>query len=198
MKMLSNLLTGIWRWVLGLVAAFFLLALPALAGQNVIALSAYAKSPVGKILFLRHALAPGNGDPAHFTLADCSTQRNLDTVGRRQSVQLGELFRQRGLIFERVYSSQWCRCRETARLLHIGPVLDLPGLNSFYQEIVPRDATLAALRAAISELPDDGGLTLMVTHYVTISAITGIGVASGELVAFDPKTGHAVKIDLAQ
>ncbi len=196
--MLSNHLTGICRWILGLVAGLFLLALPALAGHNVIALSTYAESPFGKILFLRHALAPGNGDPAHFTLADCSTQRNLDTVGRRQSVQLGELFRQRGLIFERVYSSQWCRCRETARLLNIGPVLDLPGLNSFYQEIVPRDATLTALRAAISELPDDGGLTLMVTHYVTISAITGIGVASGEIVAFDSTTGHAVKVDLAQ
>ena len=198
MKTLAIHLTGTWRWVLDLFAALFLLASPALAGQNAIALSAYAKSPVGKVLFLRHALAPGNGDPAHFTLADCSTQRNLDTVGRQQSVQLGELFRQRGLIFERVYSSQWCRCRETASLLHIGPVLDLPGLNSFYQGIVPRDATLAALRAAISELPDDGGLTLMVTHYVTISAITGIGVASGEVVAFDPTTGHAVKIDLAR
>ena len=80
----------------------------------------------------------------------------------------------------------------------MGPVVDLPGLNSFYQGIVPREATLDALRAAISELPDDGGLTLMVTHYVTISAITGIGVASGEAVAFDPATGRAVKLDLAQ
>ena len=59
MKMLSNHLTGIWRWVLGLIAAAFLLVSPALAGQDVIALSAYAKAPVGKILFLRHALAPG-------------------------------------------------------------------------------------------------------------------------------------------
>ena len=198
MKMLSNHLAGIWRWVLGLIAAVFLLVSPALAGQDVIALSAYAKSPIGKVLFLRHALAPGNGDPAHFTLADCSSQRNLDAVGRRQSAQLGDLFRQHGLVFERVYSSQWCRCRETARLLDMGPVLELPGLNSFYQGIVPRDATLAALRKAMASLPDNGGVTLMVTHYVTISAITNRGVASGEAVAFDPAIGRAVKLDLNQ
>ena len=185
-------------WVLGLFSAALLLASPAMAAQDKIALSAYAKSPVGSILFLRHALAPGNGDPADFTLADCASQRNLDAVGRRQAATLGELYRQHAIAFPRIYSSQWCRCRETARLLEMGPVVDLPGLNSFYQGIVPREATLEALRAAMSELPDDGGLTLMVTHYVTISAITGIGVASGEAVAFDPATGRAVKLDLAQ
>lgn len=198
MKMSPNHLKKTSRWVLGLVAAVFFLISPALAGQGVIALSVYAKSPFGKILFLRHALAPGNGDPMHFTLADCSSQRNLDAVGRRQSVQLGHLFREHGLIFERVYSSQWCRCRETARLLDMGLVLDLPGLNSFYQGIVSRDTTLTSLRKAMANLPDDGGVTLMVTHYVTISAITNIGVASGEAVAFDPATGHAVKLDLKQ
>ena len=99
---MSDHLAEIWRWVLGLISAVFLLVSPALAGQDVIALSAYAKSPIGKVLFLRHALAPGNGDPAHFTLADCSSQRNLDAVGRRQSAQLGDLFRQHGLVFERV------------------------------------------------------------------------------------------------
>ncbi len=196
MKMLSNHLTETWQWAVGLIAAAFLVISPALAGQDVIALSAYAKSPIGKILFLRHALAPGNGDPANFTFSDCSSQRNLDAVGRRQSVQLGELFRHHGLVFERVYSSQWCRCRETARLLDTGPVLDLPGLNSFYQGIVPREATLAALRKAMASMPDDGGLTLMVTHFVTINAITNRGVASGEAVAFDPLTGRAVKLDM--
>ena len=184
--------------VLGLFSVVLLLTFPAMAARDKITLSAYAKSPVGSVLFLRHALAPGNGDPADFTLDDCASQRNLDAVGRRQAAMLGELFRQHALAFPRIYASQWCRCRETARLLEMGPVVDLPGLNSFYQVIVPRETTLEALRAAIAELPKDGGLTLMVTHYVTISAITGIGVASGEAVAFNPATGRAVKLDLGQ
>ena len=72
----------------------------------------------------------------------------------------------------------------------------MPGLNSFYQGIVPREKTLHALRMVISNLSDDEGVTLMVTHFVTISAITGIGVASGGAVAFDPASGLAIKLDL--
>ena len=169
-----------------------------MAARDKITLSAYAKSPVGSVLFLRHALAPGNGDPADFTLDDCASQRNLDAVGRRQAAVLGALFRQHGIVFSRIYSSQWCRCLETAKLLKLGPVTDLPGLNSFYQGILPREKTLDELRKVMSNLPDDGGLTLMVTHYVTISAITGIGVASGEAVAFETAAGRAFKLDLTR
>ena len=161
-------------------------------------LSAYAKSPIGKILFLRHALAPGNGDPIYFSLDDCSSQRNLDAAGRQQAAALGKLFRKHSIFFSRIYSSQWCRCRETAELLEMGPVFDLLGLNSFYQGVVPREATLDSLRLVLSNLTNETGLTLMVTHYVTISAITGIGVASGEVVAYEPATGFSVKLDLAR
>ena len=196
--MLQRLFAIIRHWVLGLLSVAILISSPAVAARDTITLSTYAQSPIGTIVFLRHALAPGNGDPADFKLADCASQRNLDAVGRRQAATLGGLFRQHEVTFSRIYSSQWCRCLETARLLEMGPIFELPGLNSFYQGIVPRKATLDALRAAISDLPDDDGLTLMVTHYVTISAIAGIGVASGEAVAFDPATGQTVKLDLAQ
>ena len=87
-------------WVLGLFSVALLLAWPAMAAQDKITLSAYAKSPVGSVLFLRHALAPGTGDPADFTLADCSSQRNLDAVGRWQAATLGELFRRELFLFE--------------------------------------------------------------------------------------------------
>ena len=194
--LLRVILKAISNLTLGLFFLALLLISPVIAGAESLALTAYAKSPVGKILFLRHALAPGNGDPAHFSLDNCSSQRNLDAVGRQQASNIGALFREHGIVFERIYSSQWCRCRETAKLLDIGPVFDLPGLNSFYQGIVPREKTLGALRMAISNLPGDGGVTLMVTHFVTISAITGIGVASGEAVAFDPASGLAIKLDL--
>ena len=34
------------------------------------------------VLFIRHALAPGIGDPKNFLLSDCDTQRNLNEEGR--------------------------------------------------------------------------------------------------------------------
>ncbi len=195
MVLQANLKTTL-SWTLGPFFLALLLVLPVIANAESLAFTTYAKSPTGKILFLRHALAPGNGDPAHFSLDNCSSQRNLNPVGRQQASALGALFREHGFVFERIYSSQWCRCRETAKLLDIGPVVDLPGLNSFYQGIVPREKTLDNLRIVMSNLPSDGGVTLMVTHFVTIRAITGIGVASGESVAFDPASGFAIKIDL--
>ena len=44
----------------------------------------------GKLIFIRHAYAPGNGDPINFNLNDCSTQRNLNDDGRKQAKHIGE------------------------------------------------------------------------------------------------------------
>ena len=74
----------------------------------------------GRVLMLRHATAPGFGDPPEFRLGDCSTQRNLDATGRAQATALGERLRAAGLGEARVFSSAWCRCQETARLLNLG------------------------------------------------------------------------------
>ena len=74
----------------------------------------------GHILMIRHALAPGNGDPPYFKIGDCATQRNLDDTGRNQARSIGVWLRKNGVTSARVYSSQWCRCLETARLLNLG------------------------------------------------------------------------------
>ena len=159
-------------------------------------LQEYAEKPFGRVLMLRHALAPGFGDPSNFQLRDCSTQRILDEVGLEQSRQIGNAFRKAGLRFEGVYSSQWCRCLETAQLINMGKVQELIGLNSFFQGIVPREATLASLRKFLQDLPPDGDLVLLVTHQVTISAITGMGVSSGGAVAYDPVSDQAQRVKL--
>jgi len=86
-----------------------------------------------QIVLLRHALAPGTGDPAGFNFNDCAPQRNLSATGREQARKIGELFRGNGIDSARVCSSQWCRCLETARLLELGPVTELPIINSFFQ-----------------------------------------------------------------
>jgi broad specificity phosphatase PhoE len=133
----------------------------------------------GRVLILRHAQAPGVGDSESFALRDCSTQRNLDSTGRAQAVELGKRIVRAGVARAKVYSSQWCRCLDTARLLDVGTVEELVALNSFFRRPQDRAGRLAALRAFLAKLPVDGLPVILVTHQVTITALTGHDAASG-------------------
>ena len=136
----------------------------AMAGQN--------------IILMRHALAPGTGDSAHFTADDCRTQRNLNEVGIAQAKEIGARLRAQGLVPTRILSSVWCRCQDTAKYLGLGPYEVHEGLSSFYDGHVDRDETMALLRAELATIGDDE-LVLFVTHQVVISALTGVFVKSG-------------------
>jgi broad specificity phosphatase PhoE len=136
----------------------------------------------GYVVMLRHALAPGVGDPANFRLGDCATQRNLSEDGRAQARRLGERLRAHGIEQAEVYSSQWCRCLETAGLLELGPVAELSALNSFFSRPGDREPALEALRAFLAGLSEIGPPVILVTHQVTISAVAGHGAASGEAI----------------
>ncbi len=134
----------------------------------------------GHVLILRHANAPGVGDPAGMKLSDCSTQRNLDEVGRNQARELGQRLRAAGVTHARVYTSELCRCRDTARLLDIGRVEALPALNSTVgRSENERARQIKALRAFIAKLPRDGGPVVLVTHQVIVTALTDNYPASG-------------------
>ena len=133
----------------------------------------------GAIAIMRHAIAPGTGDPADFRLGDCSTQRNLDERGREQARAIGDAFRSRGIAFDRVLTSQWCRTRETANLLDLGPVADAPALNSFFRDRSTRDRQTEETRDLIAATP---GSLMLVTHQVNISALTGRFTRSGEVL----------------
>jgi broad specificity phosphatase PhoE len=139
----------------------------------------------GHILMIRHALAPGTGDPQTVVLGDCSTQRNLSDEGRDQARAIGDWLREQEIKSARVYSSQWCRCLETAELMALGPVTELPGLNSFYRKTEDREPNLRMLSDFIADQPADGELIIMVTHFVTISAIAGRGTGSGQGVLIE-------------
>ncbi len=151
----------------------------------------------GTVIFLRHALAPGIGDPKNFNKDDCRTQRNLDEIGRRQARAIGQRIAAAKLNLAGIYSSEWCRCLETARLLDLGAVTPFDGLNSFYQNHSPRDATLAKLNSKLANLPQNGAPVIMVTHYVTIQAVANIAVPSGGAVLYDLTTGYARELSLA-
>lgn len=139
------------------------------------------------IVLMRHALAPGTGDPGNFALDDCSTQRNLDDRGRAQAQRIGAELRARDISFDAVWTSQWCRCRDTARLLALAPVSDEPSLNSFFRARSQGTVQSAAL---LKELEDwDGDRVMLVTHQVNITALTDIFPASGEMIVTELRGG---------
>jgi phosphohistidine phosphatase SixA len=132
---------------------------------------------------MRHALAPGYSDPPDFALRDCATQRNLDARGRAQARAAGAMLRAAGARVDRLYSSQWCRCLETARLMEIGPVIEAPPLNSFFEARARRASQTAETMALLRSLPEEQS-AFLVTHQVNVSALAGRGVGSGEIVVF--------------
>ena len=138
-----------------------------------------------KLIFIRHALAPGNGDPDNFDILDCTTQRNLDGVGRDQSKRLGKFFQINNIPIDTVVSSEWCRCQETAQLA-FNEYDTFSALNSFYDPkfYKNKDRQLDELKNFIHNLEKDGNI-VFVTHYVVIASMLGIGVSSGEILVTD-------------
>lgn len=131
------------------------------------------------ILIMRHALAPGGGDPSGFVLEDCSTQRNLNDMGREQSVAWGQYIREQYSGSIEVYSSQWCRCLETANLLAQDEVMSLPILNSFFAGQGDRVRQTQALLQRFSQQTVDQP-TILVTHQVNFTALTQVYPSSAE------------------
>ncbi len=129
------------------------------------------------VLILRHALAPGVGDPDNFRVDDCSTQRNLNDTGREQARAWKPLLAEHNIDEARVFSSQWCRCLETAREMDVGPVEEMDSLNSFFQNRVDgamqTGQTISIVNALEGEKP-----IVLVSHEVNISALTDVYMAS--------------------
>jgi phosphohistidine phosphatase SixA len=139
---------------------------------------------------MRHAIAPGGGDPPGFRLDACETQRILSDEGRAQARAIGDAFRARGIGAATVLSSAWCRARETAELLGLGPVAREPSLDSFFGDRARGPGQTAALRALLASWR--GGPLVMVTHQVNVTALTGVFPASGEAVLV--RTGAAAEV----
>lgn len=129
----------------------------------------------------RHAIAPGGGDPSGFRLGDCSTQRNLSTEGREQARDMGEQLRERGVPVDRVLASPWCRSKQTAELMGLGPVKTLRRLGSVFQA---SNATAQrrerATRRLIDRHANRDDVLVIVGHQANIIDLTGIAPTSGE------------------
>ena len=139
----------------------------------------------GNLIFIRHAYAPGNGDPDNFDINDCSTQRNLSDSGKVQSKKIGKFFEENNILVDLVISSEWCRCKETA-LIAFNNFKTKNFLNSFYSAKFEKNKKLQMknLKKYVDNLNDDKNLVL-ITHFVVISSILNIASSSGEIIVSD-------------
>ncbi len=148
----------------------------------------------GYVVLMRHAEAPGTGDPANFQLSDCSTQRNLSAAGRSQAEKIGRAFRDRAVPIAKILSSQWCRCLDTARLLNVGTVQPFPALNSFFQTSNREPKQTAMVRQWIKTNSTQNGVSILVTHQVNITALTNIFPQQGELIVLNTTADGTLKV----
>ncbi len=134
------------------------------------------------IIFIRHSLAPGSGDPENINLNDCTTQRNLNSEGIKQSKKIGKFFKKNNIKIEHVFSSEWCRCKDTA--FHaFDNYKTFNALNSFYSEkfYKNKNKQIKRIKKFINNWNNESNLVL-VTHYVVILELLGVGAGSGEII----------------
>ena len=139
----------------------------------------------GKLIFIRHAIAPGGGDPADFDILRCETQRNLSTEGITQSKNIGKFFSENNIQIDKVLSSEWCRCKQTAKYA-FNKYETRSFLNSFFSAKFAsnKNNQIYDLKKYIKEWSGDNNLVL-VTHYVTIQEVLNVTSSSGELIITD-------------
>ena len=148
-----------------------------------------------KIILIRHAKAPGGGDPEGFKIEDCKTQRNLDMMGINQAKKIGKLFREKKIKIDKVLSSQWCRCKDTAKYA-FDDFETFDALNSFYdiRFAANEDKQIKDFYEFIDSIDSKNNI-VFVTHYVVIGAILNIGTSSGEIVVTDKNLNIIGSID---
>ena len=139
-----------------------------------------------KIILIRHSLAPGGGDPAGFKINDCKTQRNLNRAGIIQSKKIGKLFKKNKVLIDQVLSSQWCRCKDTAKYA-FGDYKEFTALNSTFQSPYDKKETkqLKELYSFVKKWDGKGKNLVLITHYSIITAITNAVPSSGEIIIAD-------------
>jgi broad specificity phosphatase PhoE len=150
----------------------------------------------GMVLLMRHASTGADAsDPPGYNLEDCATQRNLSDPGRAQARRMGERLREMRVPIDHVYTSPWCRCRETARLAFyksddwapLGSFFDHPELEAEATEHVRKRILSYSIRKP-------KGNVVMVTHNVNIAALTKLSLSPADIVVVQPDGCCALKV----
>tara|TARA_B110000211_G_C14007493_1_gene521518 strand:+ start:78 stop:635 length:558 start_codon:yes stop_codon:yes gene_type:complete len=164
---------------------FIFINIPSTANADLGNNLTYDLAKGGKLIFIRHAYAPGGGDPNNFDIQDCNTQRNLNNSGRQQAKQIGIFIKDNNIPIDRVISSEWCRCIETA-IIAFNKYETKSFLNSFFSEKFAKNKNqqIKNLKKYIEEWKGNKNL-VFVTHYVVISELLGYAPSSGEIIISD-------------
>jgi len=139
----------------------------------------------GKLIFIRHAYAPGEGDPNNFDILNCTSQRNLNSKGIEQAKKIGIFFLENDIMIDKILSSEWCRCKQTAKYAFKNYETK-SFLNSFFSQKFNdnKDKQIKELKEYIKKWNGKSNL-IFVTHYVVILETLDISVSSGEIVVVD-------------
>ena len=164
-----------------LVLIFFVFSNPANSNEKLI----NSLKEGEKLIFIRHAYAPGNGDPENFNLKDCSSQRNLNWEGINQSKKIGLFFTRNKIKIDKVLSSEWCRCKDTAKFAFKN-FKKFNALNSFYDSRFAhnKEKQIKDLKRFIKNWHSKKNL-ILITHFVVISEVLDVGSSSGEILISD-------------
>ena len=165
-----------------LIFFLFLLNETSFANENIVEIL----KKENNIIFIRHAIAPGNGDPPNFDILDCSTQRNLSKKGELQALKIGEFFKENEIEFTKVLSSEWCRCKDTAKYA-FGNFKEFAALNSTFQSPYNKNEgkQLKELYNYVKKWDGKGKNLVLITHYSIITAVSNAVPSSGEIVIAD-------------
>ena len=142
----------------------------------------------GHVAVIRHGNAPPGygGDPRGFRVGDCTTQRNLDDIGREQARALGEAFRKHGVRVDRIVSSPICRCLDTGQLMAVGAVETAWAL---LPDTGASDVRLLQFKELVSSWRGPGTLVL-VTHAIAVGRLTGLTPQQAETIVLQPTPTH--------
>jgi len=182
-------------WIAVVSVAIFGLGPPFTSSANAQDVWKQLREQPGLVVLMRHAIAPGGGDPPGFTLGKCSTQRNLSAEGRSQARSIGQEFRQQRVPVAAVLSSRWCRARDTARLLGFGTVQPTTALNSVFtatQQVAAKRQVQA--ERIIRGHRNKPGVLVMVGHQANIIDLTGIAPSSGGAVVVRADRNGNIKV----
>ena len=189
--MLVSILSNSFLKLIFILYLFVLIFFPLITLSDI---NQAIKKSNSNVIFLRHALAPGYGDPGNFRLEECETQRNLDSKGIEQAKLIGDYLKINNIQFSEILSSEWCRCIDTAYNMNIGEWKKFEGLNSFFQKFSIKSKVLNKLDTKLKGIKSDD-LVLMITHQVVIYNITGISPPSGGFVLYNSITKNALEFE---
>jgi phosphohistidine phosphatase SixA len=131
----------------------------------------------GYVIYLRHAKSDKtqtDADP--IAVADCKTQRNLSDAGRKQAQMIGSAFKTLGIAIDKVYSSPYCRAKDTASLAFSDSEQKVTS-SLYYSMGLPKDAAAAAkdeLSKMLAAMPKNGSNTMLVGHTSNIKEVAGV------------------------